>query len=400
MMNPKLLGRRIVEALEAVTRAHGNRTEAIQLHEPRFEGNEAKYLHECLQSTYVSSVGPFVNRFEHDLVEFTGAAYAVAVVNGTSALHLALLIAGVQSHDEVLVPTLTFVATANAVTYCGATPHFVDSDELTLGMDPQALRNYLMSSTEQRNGYCINKKTGRVIRAMLPMHTFGHPCDVIGLMSVAHDFGIRLVEDAAESLGSTVGGKHTGTFGMLGTLSFNGNKTITTGGGGAILCNELELYKRAKHLSTTAKIPHDWNFVHDEIGFNFRMPNLNAALGCAQLEQLPGFLTAKRDLFSSYASELREIPEVTLMSEPPGCQSNYWLHTLLLAPEYAHQRDDILRQCHDAGIMCRPAWELMHRLPMYSDAPKAPVSHSEALADRIINIPSSPWLSVQAKPAC
>lgn len=396
-MTAKLLGKRLIEALEAVTRADRSDTEAIQLHEPRFEGNESKYLQECLQSTYVSSVGPFVNRFERDLADYTGSAYAVAVVNGTSALHLALLLVGVQANDEVLVPALTFVATANAVTYCGATPHFVDSEEQTLGMDPHELRNYLGSTTEQLHGCCVNKITGRVIRAMVPMHTFGHPCDVSGLISVAHDFGISIVEDAAESLGSTIGGRHTGTFGKLGTLSFNGNKTITTGGGGAILCNEVEIHKRAKHLSTTAKIPHAWNFEHDEIGFNYRMPNLNAALGCAQLEQLPSFLAAKRELFVAYANALRDIPEVTLVSERQGCQSNYWLHTLLLAPEYAHKRDEILNECHQAGIMCRPAWQLMHRLPMYLTAPQAPLTQSESLAARIINIPSSPWLADRSK---
>ena len=397
MKNAELLGKRLVEALEAVVRVDGNRTDAVQLHEPRFSGNESTYLEECLQSTFVSSVGPFVNRFERDLTEYTGSAYAVALVNGTSALHLALLLAGVQVHDEVLVPALTFVATANAVTYCGATPHFVDSEEQTLGMDARVLRSYLASTTDQLDGRCINRRTGRVIRAMLPMHPFGHPCDVEALIAVANEFAICVVEDAAESLGSTVGGRHTGTFGKLGTLSFNGNKTITTGGGGAILCNELELYKRAKHLSTTAKIPHAWSFEHDEIGFNYRMPNLNAALGCAQLEQLPSFLAAKRELFVAYADALRDIPEVTLVSERQGCQSNYWLHTLLLAPEYAHKRDEILNECHQAGIMCRPAWQLMHRLPMYLTAPQAPLTQSESLAARIINIPSSPWLADKSK---
>jgi perosamine synthetase len=364
----------------------------VALHEPRFRGNEWIYLKECLDSTYVSSVGKFVDRFEDELAAFTGAKRAVAVVNGTAALHVALRLVGVEAGDEVILPALTFIATTNAVSYCGATPHFVDSNERSLGMDATALREHLSSTCEMRSGHCINRKTDRVIRAMVPMHTFGHPVDIEELIAVAHDFRLQLVEDAAESLGSTVGGRHTGTFGLMGTLSFNGNKTITTGGGGAILTNNLELGARAKHLTTTAKLPHRWNFVHDEVGYNYRLPNLNAALGCAQLEQMPEFIADKRRLFNHYRLALAKVSGVSLVVEQDACRSNYWLQTLLLDHSYAHYRDDVLRATNDAGLMTRPVWTLMHHLPMYSNAPKAHLPVAESLEQRLINIPSSSGL--------
>jgi perosamine synthetase len=364
----------------------------LALHEPRFNGNEWNYLKECLDSTFVSSVGRFVDRFEDDLVSFTGAKRAVAVVNGTAALHVSLLLAGVEPGDEVLLPALTFIATANAVAYCQATPHFVDSEEGSLGMDAHALRDYLMATTEMHAGHCINRGTGRVIRVMVPMHTFGHPVDIDALLAVAHDFHLQLIEDAAESLGSFVGGRHTGTFGVMGTLSFNGNKTITTGGGGAILTNDIELGARAKHLTTTAKLPHRWNFVHDEVGYNYRLPNLNAALGCAQLEQLPGFLSDKRRLFDHYRSAFTDVKSVHLVAEPAGCRSNYWLQTLLLDESVAYHRDEILTATNDAGLMTRPVWTPIHRLPMYCNTPTAPLPIVESLERRLINIPSSAGL--------
>ena len=387
MTTPSKLPEDIVKAIRSVV---GDGPQA--LHEPRFKGNEWVYLKECLDSTFVSSVGKFVDRFEADLATYTGAKRAVAVVNGTAALHVALRLAGVEAGEEVLLPALTFIATANAVAYCQATPHFVDSEEQSLGMDAAALREHLNSTTEMHSGVCVNRNTGRVVRAMVPMHTFGHPFNFEALLGVSHDFNVALIEDAAESLGSTVGGRHTGTFGLMGTLSFNGNKTITTGGGGAILTNDVELGKRAKHITTTAKLPHRWNFVHDEVGYNYRLPNLNAALGCAQLEQLPGFLREKRQLFEKYAVAIKNVQGVRLLAEPAGCNSNYWLQTLVLDESNAFQRDAILTASNDAGYMARPVWTLMNNLPMYAKAPRAPLPVAESLERRVINIPSSSGL--------
>lgn len=366
----------------------------VALHEPRFAGNEWEYLKRCLDSTYVSSVGPFVDRFESDLAAYTGAKYAVAVVNGTAALHVALRLAGVHPGDEVLVPTLTFVATANAVAYCGATPHFVDSEERTLGLAPQALREYLQRITDIRNGQCVNRATDRVIRALVPMHTFGHPVDIEGLSAVAQDFRLTLLEDAAEALGSTAHDRHVGTFGLMGILSFNGNKIITTGGGGAILTNNPELARRAKHLTTTAKVPHPWTYQHDEIGYNYRLPNINAALGCAQLEQLSDLMADKRRIFGRYQTAFKDVPFVRIVAEPEGCRSNYWLQALLLDDSAAGQRDAILTATNDAGLMTRPLWTLMHRLPHYRECPAMDVPVAESLERRLINLPSSAQLGM------
>lgn len=384
--NPRI-AEQIVERIAAVV---GQGPQA--LHEPRFTGNEWVYLKECLDSTFVSSVGKFVDRFESDLASYTGARHAVAVVNGTAALHIALILAGVQRDDEVLMPALTFVATANAVSYCGAVPHFVDSEMQTLGIAPLALREHLERIGIRGNGRCINRQTGRVIRAVVPMHVFGHPIDIPGLQSVAEDFDLALIEDAAESLGSFWQGRHTGRFGRMGTLSFNGNKTITTGGGGAILTDDSDLAKRAKHLTTTAKLPHRWDFDHDEIGYNYRLPNLNAALGCAQLESLPGFLVSKRSLHAAYAAAFSGVAGVSLLTEPVGASSNYWLQALVLDETLADQRDDILAATNDAGLMARPLWKLMPQLRPYSHCPKAPLPVAESLQRRVINIPSSAGL--------
>lgn len=367
----------------------------VVLHEPCFGGNEWKYLKECLDSTFVSSVGKFVDRFEDDLADFTGATRAVAVVNGTAALHIGLKLAGVVPGDEVLIPALTFVGTANAVAYCWATPHFVDSEERTLGMSPEALRAYLREIAELRGDSLVNRSTGNVIRAVVPMHTFGHPVDIDGLLGVARDFKLALVEDAAESLGSTIGGRHTGTFGRIGCLSFNGNKTVTTGGGGALLFDDAQLAKYAKHLTTTAKVPHRWEFRHDEIGYNYRMPNINAALGCAQLEQLPDLLAAKRRLFDRYRTAFSGLSAVTLMAEPRGCRSNYWLQTLLLDEAAAESRDEILGVTNDAGLMTRPAWTLMHKLAPFAGSPRMELTVAESLERRIVNIPSSAQLGME-----
>jgi len=364
----------------------------VALHEPSFEGNEWLYLKECLDSTFVSSVGKFVDQFEDELATYTGAKYAISVVNGTAALQIALKLAGVQASDEVLVPALTFVATVNAVTYCNAIPHFVDSEEGTLGIDTSKLRDYLQRNTSQQSGKCVNNLSGRLIRALVPMHTFGHPSDIDGLLSIANDFNIVLVEDAAESLGSFYHGQHTGTFGLFGTLSFNGNKTITTGGGGAILTNNEALARHAKHLTTTAKIPHAWEFRHDEIGYNYRMPNINAALGCAQLEKLSDKLASKRELFKRYQSAFAQVEGVSLFSEPENSQSNYWLQTLVLDGSQSENRDLILESTNNTGIMTRPAWELMNDLEPFKGFPSMDLSTAKSLLERIINIPSSPGL--------
>ena len=379
------------QVLEAIVSVVGSRN--VPLHEPSFDGNEWIYVKECLDSTFVSSVGKFVDRFESDLADLTGAKNVISVVNGTAALHIALKLAGVISNDEVLVPALTFVATVNAVTYCNAIPHFVDSEVRTLGMDAYKLREYLSSQTEQHGGKCINKATGRVIRAMVPMHTFGHPSDIEGLLSISKDFNITLVEDAAESLGSYYFGQHTGTFGVLGTLSFNGNKTVTTGGGGAILTNDDGLARHAKHITTTAKIPHAWEYVHDEIGYNYRMPNINAALGCAQLEQLPRKLESKRNLFIAYQNAISEINGITIVKEPENCKSNYWLQTLKLDNSSMELRDKVLEKTNKAGYVTRPSWNLISGLKPFAHFPKMDLSTSKDLVAGLINIPSSSNLS-------
>jgi aminotransferase in exopolysaccharide biosynthesis len=392
MSTEALFAGRIIDAIRSVV---GNGPK--MLHAPTFAGNEWNYLKECLDSTFVSSVGKFVDQFEIDLARFTGSKYAVATVNGTSALHIALKLAGVMQNDEVLVPALTFVATANAISYCNAVPHFVDSEESTLGINVSKLRTYLLNQTKMTDGSCRNIQTGRVIRAVVPVHTFGHPVDIEGLLDLALEFNLVIVEDAAESLGSTYKKKHTGTFGKLGALSFNGNKTITTGGGGAILLNDSELARRAKHLTTTAKLQHPWEYRHDEIGYNYRMPNINAALGCAQLEQLPDLIESKRDLFNRYQSAFNKVDGVQLMKEPVNCRSNYWLQTILLDSDNSVFRDAVLSATNDVGYMTRPAWVLMNELPQFSTAPCADLSGSESLSKRVINIPSSAYLGVVNK---
>lgn len=378
------LADQVVEAIRSVVGPG-----SVALHEPSFDGNEIEYLTECINSTYVSSVGKFVGRFEKELADYTGAKYAVAVVNGTAALHIALKLAGVLPEDEVLIPALTFVATANAVIYCNATPHFVDVEETTLGIDANKLRDYLKANTKQVSSDCINVNTGKVIRAIVPMHTFGHPSNLKDLLSIAKDFNITMVEDAAEALGSFYEGQHVGTFGKLGTFSFNGNKTITTGGGGAIVTNDEDMARHAKHLVTTAKMPHAWEFDHDEVGFNYRMPNLNAALGCAQLEQLPAKLRSKRDLFNNYKRAFRGVAGINLFAEPSNSESNYWLQTLLLDEADLGIRDLILESTNAAGLMTRPAWKLLSELEPFEIYPSMELNCARSLVKRIVNIPSS-----------
>jgi perosamine synthetase len=363
------------------------------VHEPEFSGNEWKYVRECLDTGWVSSVGAYVDLFEHNLAEYTGAAHAVVTANGTAALHICLMLAGVQSGDEVLVPTLTFVATANAVSYCGAIPHFVDSSVLTLGLDAEALRRHLENVADMRAGVCVNRTSGRRIRAVVPMHTFGQPVDMDRLLVVAKTFNLAVVEDAAESLGSFYRGRHTGNFGAVSALSFNGNKIVTTGGGGAILTNDPQLAARAKHLTTTARVTHGWEFKHDEVGYNYRMPNINAALGCAQLESLPAFVARKRALASRYTEAFRGLPGATIYRECEFSCSNYWLNTLILDEPDLGLRDGVLTILNQRGFAARPAWTLMHRLPMYSRCPCASLAVAERLEAQIINLPSSAKLA-------
>lgn len=365
----------------------------IGLHEPYFIGNERIYLQECLDTRWVSSVGKFVDRLEIELANYTGVKRAIAVVNGTAALYICLQLVGVSRGDEVLIPTMTFVATANAVAYCGAIPHFIDSEEKTLGVDPHKLAIYLEQVAEIKATGCYNLHTGRLIRALVPVHTFGHPVDLEPLLQVCEEFKLTLVEDAAESLGSFYRGKHTGNWGRVSALSFNGNKIITTGGGGAILTQDEELANLAKHITTTAKLPHRWQFNHDQIGYNYRMPNLNAALGVAQLETLPQFVQQKRRLAAKYIQVFQDIQGVKIFLEPEFAKSNYWLNVLLLDEEFAEQRDELLELTNAQGIMTRPAWTLMHQLPMYQDCPRMNLDCAESLARRLLNLPSSAFLS-------
>jgi perosamine synthetase len=378
--------------VEALHRVLGEPLTPISLHEPRFGGNEWAYVKDCLDTGWVSSVGAYVDRFEQALAEVTGATRAIAVVNGTAALHVALMLAGVKPGEEVLVPALTFVATANAVVYCGAVPHFVDSERRTLGLDPSKLADYLGDIAESSPEGCRNRATGRLIRAALPMHTFGCPVDLDPLLECCARHGIVVVEDAAESLGSYYKGRHTGTLSGLGTLSFNGNKLVTTGGGGAILVNDAELGRRAKHLTTTARQPHRWSFYHDQVGYNYRLPNLNAALGCAQLEQLAGFLESKRALACRYAQAFQQVAGVSVFVEPEFARSNYWLNVLLLDEEFSEERDAVLEQTNQSGFLTRPSWTLMHKLPMYAGCPRMDLSVAESLERRIINLPSTAGL--------
>lgn len=375
--------------VQAVANVIGPAEKLIALHEPNFSCNELLYVKECIETGWVSSVGAFVDRFERDLVAFTGANYAVATVNGTAALHMCLLLAGVEQGDEVLAPALTFVATANAISYTGATPHFVDSEAISLGVDADRLDLYLDEIAEVVNGVCINRRTGSPIRALVVTHIFGHPANLDKLDALAKRWRLHLIEDAAESLGSFYHQRHTGNVGLLSALSFNGNKIVTTGGGGAVLTNDVDLAKRAKHLTTTARVPHRWGFMHDEVGYNYRLPNLNAALGCAQLEHLAEMIEKKRNLASRYAQAFLTVPGLRFLSEPEGARSNYWLNSLVLQPADEDCRDHVLTALNDAGYMARPLWTLMHQLPMYSTCPRMDLYEAERLAMGVISLPSS-----------
>lgn len=358
----------------------------IPLHAPVFPGREREYVLDTIESTFVSSVGAYVDRFERDMAAYTNSPRAVATVNGTAALHIALKLAGVQEGELVITQPLTFVATCNAIAYCNAEPIFIDVDRHTLGLSPTAMQAWLSEHAYiGDDGLCRAKADGKVIRACVPMHTFGHPADLDGLVAVCSHWQITLVEDAAESLGSFYKGRHTGTFGSLGTLSFNGNKIITTGGGGMILTNEV-IGVRAKHLTTTAKQSHPYEYIHDEVGYNYRLPNLNAALGCAQLEQLDAIITNKRELAKRYAEQLNG-GELQFVTEPADCRSNYWLNAVICNSRA--QRDSLLKETNDKQVMTRPIWALMNHLTMYAHCRKGDLSNAEWLEERIVNLPSS-----------
>ncbi|WP_292010868.1 LegC family aminotransferase [Chryseobacterium sp.] len=364
-----------------------NSEDFIPLHAPYFGGNEKKYLNETIDSTFVSSVGEFVNRFEKDIAEYTGAKYGIAIVNGTNALHMAMLVSGVERNDEILSQSLTFIATANAISYIGAQPVFIDVDKDTMGMSPKALQSFLKKNAKKEtDGYTYNLTTGRKISACIPMHTFGLPCRIDEIDEICKEWNIILIEDAAESLGSTYKGQQTGRFGKIGTFSFNGNKTITCGGGGALITDDETIAKRAKHLTTQAKIPHPWKFRHDEIGYNYRMPNLNAALACAQMEQLDRFIKNKRELAELYKGFFKN-SEIEFVEEIVGAKANYWLNAVILGNE--QERDLFLTETNNAGVMTRPIWDLMNSLPMFENCQNDGLENSIWLSERIVNLPSS-----------
>jgi len=360
--------------------------EFIPLHEPRFTGNEKAYLNECIDSTFVSSVGKFVNKFEEQIQDYTGAKYAKATVNGTSALHIALVAIGVEADDEVITQALTFVATANAISYQKAHPIFVDVDRDTLGMSPDSLQEFLSNNVELKNGVPHNKTTDRKISACVPMHTFGHPCKVDDIISLCNQYNIPVIEDSAESLGSFYKGKHTGTFGKIGILSFNGNKTITCGGGGMVITDDEELAKKIIHLTTTAKVPHKWDYEHDEIGYNYRLTNVSAALGCAQMESLASFIENKRELANMYTDFFKQ-KGIEFINEPVNSKSNYWLNAILFKDK--KERDEFLEYSNNNGVMARPVWHLMNNLEMFKHCQTTDLTNSIYLSERLVNIPSS-----------
>lgn len=381
------------DIVDYIRRVFKKQEGAIPLHAPVFDGNEKRYLLECIDSTFVSSVGNFVSMFESAIEEYTGAKQAVACVNGTSALHLALKLVGVESGDEVITQPLTFIATANAISYCGAQPVFLDVDLETMGLSPVKLETWLeqniifkQEELETRNLKPFNKVSGKQISACVPMHTFGHPCRIDQIVDICNRYHIPVVEDAAESMGSFYKGQHTGTFGKIGVLSFNGNKIITTGGGGMLLFQDDKLAKRAKHLTTQAKVPHQWEFTHDAIGYNYRMPNMNAALGLAQLEQIEKFLVSKRKLAGEYENFFEDL-KIPIIKDPDNAKSNYWLNCIMMNDK--NERDQFLKFSNNNGVMTRPAWRLINSLPMYKNCMVDDGRNALDLADRIVNIPSS-----------
>ena len=373
------------EFIDFVKEVYGTKKD-IPLHEPKFIGNEKKYINQCIDTTFVSSVGKFVDKFEEKIAKYTGAKYAIATTNGTSALHVSLILAGVEEDNEVITQPLNFIASCNAISYCNAEPIFIDVDRDTMGLSPSALKSFLDKDTTVKNKQCINNKTNKIIKACLPMHSYGHPCRIDEIKEICDEHYIFLIEDAAESVGSFYKNKHMGTFGELGAMSFNGNKIITAGGGGCIITNNKVLAKKAKHLTTTAKVSHKWDFNHDMVGYNYRMPNLNAALLVAQLEKLNDFITNKRNLADKYEAFFKDTDYI-FFKEPKNSKSNYWLNSIVLKDK--HQRDKFLEETNLNGVMTRPIWILMNKLPMFKDAQCADLKNSEWLDERVVNIPSS-----------
>jgi perosamine synthetase len=373
------------EFIKFVRKIYGNKKK-IPLHEPKFIGNEKKYLKNCIDTSFVSSVGKFVDKLEKKIAKYTGVKYAIATTNGTSGLHISLILAGVGPNDEVISQPLNFVACCNAISYCKAKPIFVDVDRDTMGLSPSALKSFLEKNTIIKNKICINKKTKNIIRACVPMHSYGHPCRIDEIKKILKEYHIFLIEDAAESLGSFYKKKHTGTFAKLGVISFNGNKIITAGGGGCIITNDKKLAEKAKHLTTTAKLPHKWDFNHDMIGYNYRMPNLNAALLLAQLEKLNNFIINKRNLANKYNFFFKRT-DYKFFKEPKNCKSNYWLNSIILKNK--SQRNKFLKETNFKGIKTRPVWKLMNKLPMFKNSQFDDLKNSKWLEDRVVNIPSS-----------
>lgn len=374
------------DIISFIREVHRNPDEFVPLHAPYFGGNEKKYVIDTIDSTFVSSVGAYVTQFEKMITEITGAKYAVATANGTTALHLALVVAGVEAGDEVITQPITFVSTVNAIAHCGANAVFVDVDRDTMGLSPEALKQFLVDNAVMKDGIAINKSTGKHISACIPMHTFGLPLRIDKVAQICKEYNIALIEDAAEAIGTYYKGQHAGTFGLLGTFSFNGNKTVTCGGGGAVITDDEQIAKRAKHLSVIAKLPHAWEFVHDEIGYNYSMPNLNAALACAQLEQLDKIVENKRALAHIYHDFFGK-KGIGFGKEIEDAKSNYWLNTVIL--EDATQRDRFLQDTNAQKVMTRPIWRLMNKLAMYEKCQTGDLQNSEWLEQRVINIPSS-----------
>ncbi|MCS5712337.1 LegC family aminotransferase [Candidatus Berkiella aquae] len=382
----------IEQCLAALTQVLGENDKDVPLHEPKFNGNEWQYVKDCLDSGWVSSVGEYVTLFEQKIADYTGMPYAIAVMNGTAALHVCLLLADVAREDEVLIPSLTFVATANAVTYCGAHPHFIECHESHLGIDLDKLRTYLTQIAIVKDKQCINKLTGRRIKAIIPVHIFGHPIEMSLLQTLAQEFHLKIIEDASESLGSFYRGVHTGHASDIACLSFNGNKVVTTGGGGAILIKDEALAKKAKHMTTTAKRPHRYEFYHDEIGYNYRLPNINAALGCAQLERLPQMIENKRHLAKRYQDVFSDIQGASILQEPQYAKSNYWLNALILDKPDRSFIEHFIDSAVERKYHLRGLWTPMDRLPMYQSSPKMDLTMTHQLFDRVISLPSSPHL--------